>query len=124
MKITRRNTGDRSSGGAERFTGRVELEMLHIAEADDRPDVAHVHFHDGAVTAWHVHPGGQHLYVAAGTARVGTDADGEVLLQPGDLVVSPPGERHWHGAAPGTDATILAVTWGTTQWEAVTPDVQ
>ncbi len=124
MKITRKDNGDRSHGAAERFTGAVELEMLHTAEADDRPDVAHVHFHDGAVTAWHTHPGGQLLYAASGTARVGTEADGEVVLEPGDLVVSPPGERHWHGAASGADATLLAVTWGTTQWEDARPDVQ
>ena len=123
MKLVRRDDGDRSAMPAERFTGQVELEMLHEAGADDRPDIAHVHFHDGAVTNWHTHPGGQHLYVATGTARVGTEASGEVVLEPGDLVVSPAGERHWHGAAHGGDATILAVTWGTTQWEPTAPDV-
>jgi quercetin dioxygenase-like cupin family protein len=123
MRLVRRDDGDRATAAVERFTGHVELEMLHEAGSDDRPDVAHVHFHDGAVTNWHVHPGGQHLYVASGTARVGTDADGEVELGPGDLVVSPAGERHWHGAGPGHDATILAVTWGTTQWEPTAPDL-
>jgi quercetin dioxygenase-like cupin family protein len=119
MKVIRR--GQVSAAAAERFTGRVELEMLHEAAAQDRPDIAHVHFHDGAVTNWHVHPGGQHLYVASGAARVGTEADGEVELSPGALVVSPPGERHWHGAGVGKDATLLAVTWGTTQWEDEAP---
>ena len=81
MKLVRRDDGDRSAMAAERFTGDVELEMLHEGGSDDRPDVAHVHFHDGAVTNWHTHPGGQHLYVASGTARVGTDASGEVVLE-------------------------------------------
>ena len=120
MKVVRE--GSAAPAAAERFTGRVELEMLHeAAPGEDRPDVAHVHFHDGAVTNWHVHPGGQHLYVASGSARVGTEVDGEVELAVGDLVVSPPGERHWHGAGPGADATILAVTWGTTRWEDEAP---
>jgi quercetin dioxygenase-like cupin family protein len=113
--------GEVASAAVERFTGHVELEMLHEAAVEDRPDIAHVHFHDGAVTNWHVHPGGQHLYVASGTARVGTEADGEVELSPGELVVSPAGERHWHGAGAGHDATLLAITWGTTQWEDEAP---
>ena len=81
-----------------------------------------VHFLDGAVTFWHTHPGGQQLFVVRGEARVGTEADGEVRLGTGTLVVCPPHERHWHGAAPGNDATLLAVTWGTTQWETEAPE--
>lgn len=81
-----------------------------------------MHFLDGAVTFWHTHPGGQQLFVVRGEARVGTEADGEVRLGTGTLVVCPPHERHWHGAAPGNDATLLAVTWGTTQWETEAPE--
>jgi quercetin dioxygenase-like cupin family protein len=118
--------GDRSHVYGGRFTGAVELEMLHEAavgdDAADRPDIAKVHFHDGAVTFWHVHPGGQHLLVLEGEARVGTEADGEVRLERGTLVVCPAGERHWHGAAAGSSTTLLAVTWGTTQWEDVAPE--
>lgn len=113
--------GDRSQVYGGRFTGAVELEMLHEAGTPDRPDVAKVHFHDGAVTFWHMHPGGQHLVVLAGEARVGTEADGEVRLDEGTLVVCPAGERHWHGAAPGTSCTLLALTWGTTRWEELAP---
>jgi quercetin dioxygenase-like cupin family protein len=109
--------GDRSQQYGGRFTGEVALEMLHATPTDDEADIALVHFHDGAVTAWHTHPGGQQLFVYQGRARVGTEADGEVALGPGALVVTPAGERHWHGAAPGADAAVLAVTWGTTQWE-------
>jgi quercetin dioxygenase-like cupin family protein len=113
--------GDRSAQYGGRFTGEVDLEMLHAASEDDRPDIALVHFHDGAVTNWHTHPGGQHLFVHQGRARVGTDVDGEVALEPGALVVTPAGERHWHGATDGADASIVAVTWGTTQWEDAAP---
>jgi len=113
--------GDRSVSYGGRFTGTVELEMLHATPTDAEPDTALVHFKDGAVTFWHMHPGGQQLFVVRGQARVGTEADGEVRIAPGALVVCPAGERHWHGAAPGNDATLLAVTWGTTQWEAEAP---
>ena len=114
--------GDKSVSYGGRFTGTVELEMLHATPTDDEPDTALVHFRDGAVTFWHSHPGGQQLFVVSGHARVGTDADGGVDLEVGTLVVCPPDERHWHGAAPGTDTTLLAVTWGTTRWETVAPE--
>ena len=114
--------GDRSTTYGGRFTGRVELEMLNATAGDHEPDTALVHFHDGAVTFWHRHPGGQQLFVVSGSARVGTEADGEVSLAPGALVVCPPDERHWHGAAPGATTTLLAVTWGTTAWETVAPE--
>ena len=44
------------------------------------------------------------------------------LIWTGTLVVCPAGERHWHGAAPGADTTLLAVTWGTTAWETLAPE--
>lgn len=108
--------GDRTQVYGGRFTGAVELEMLHAASAAGEPDTAFVHFHDGAVTYWHSHPGGQQLYVVSGSARVGTEADGEVPLAVGSLVVCPIDEPHWHGAMPNCDTTLLAVTWGTTRW--------
>lgn len=114
--------GDRTVTYGGRFTGAVELEMLNATPSDGDPDTALVHFRDGAVTFWHRHPGGQQLFVVSGEARVGTDADGAVGLRAGSLVVCPPDERHWHGAATGSDTTLLAVTWGTTQWETVAPE--
>ncbi len=120
MKVV--EEGDKTAIYGGRFTGTVELEMLHATPTDAEPDTALVHFKDGAVSFWHVHPGGQQLFVVRGNARVGTDAEGEVPLAPGTLVVCPPNERHWHGAARGNDTTLLAVTWGTTQWESVSPE--
>ena len=115
--------GDKSVLYGGRFTGTVELEMLNATPTDEEPDTALVHFKDGAVTFWHSHPGGQQFFVVSGEARVGTEADGEVRLAQGTLVVCPVDERHWHGAAPGNDSTLLTVTWGTTQWETEAPTV-
>lgn len=114
--------GDRSVSYGGRFTGTVELEMLNATPTDDQPDTALVHFRDGAVTFWHSHPGGQQLFVVSGDARIGTEADGEVALRVGSLVVCPADERHWHGAARGADTTLLAITWGTTAWETLAPE--
>jgi len=113
--------GERTTSYGGRFTGAVELEMLHATPTDDQPDTALVHFADGAVTFWHSHPGGQQLFVVSGDARVGTEAEGEVPLAVGTLVVCPADEPHWHGAMPGCDATLLAITWGTTNWTDRSP---
>lgn len=103
-----------------RFTGAVRLEMLQEAEAEGRPDIARVAFADGACTFWHSHPGGQQLLVLEGAGRVGT-ADGEVELAPGTFVDAPAGERHYHGAAAGSNCVFLAVTYGVTDWEDRAP---
>lgn len=121
MKVI--TSGDRSSTYGGLFTGQVELEMLNATPTDEEPDTAFGHFHDGAVTNWHHHPGGQLLFVVSGRGRVGTEVDGSLNLEPGSLVVAPPDEAHWHGAAPGTDCTMLAVTWGTTCWHDEAPDL-
>jgi quercetin dioxygenase-like cupin family protein len=114
MRIVQQGEVSETYGG--RFTGRVELEMLQPSEADGRPDAARVHFHAGAVTNWHRHPGGQHLYLLEGRGRVGM-AGVEHELVPGDYVVAPADERHYHGAARDGDAVWLTITWGTTVWE-------
>ncbi|MEP7202870.1 MAG: cupin domain-containing protein [Ilumatobacteraceae bacterium] len=117
--------GDRTTAYGGQFTGAVDLEMLHTAPGGDagvdQPDTAFVHFHDGAVSFWHSHPGGQQLFVVSGDARVGTESDGAVALATGTLVVCPADEPHWHGAMAGRDTTLLAITWGTTVWTDRSP---
>jgi quercetin dioxygenase-like cupin family protein len=115
--------GDTSTVYGGRFSGPVELEMLRLAPDGTVPDVAVVRFAAGSLSTWHAHPGGQLLYVLEGRARVGTEVDGTVELLPGTLVVAPPGERHWHGAAADRPAAVLSLAWGTTDWETLAPDV-
>ena len=113
--------GERSETYGGRFTGKVELEMLQPAEADDRPDVARVHFSAGAVSNWHSHPGGQHLYLLAGRGRFGLE-DAEHELTPGAFIATPAGQTHYHGASRGADCVWLTITWGVTNWEDRAPE--
>jgi quercetin dioxygenase-like cupin family protein len=60
-------------------------------------------------TAWHTHPLGQTLIVMAGTGRVQRWGDPVEEIRAGDVVWIPPGQKHWHGAAPTTGMTHTAI---------------
>ena len=68
-----------------------------------------VTFEPGARTAWHTHPLGQVLIVTAGSGRIQRDGGPIEEIHPGDVVWFEPGEKHWHGAAPTTAMTHLAI---------------
>ncbi len=90
------------------FEGEVHMRG-HVGEEDaELFRVAEVSFRDGGRTTWHVHGADQLLIVTAGSGLVATD-DEQLALGPGDIVLVPEGERHWHGALPGTDLTHLSV---------------
>ena len=68
-----------------------------------------VTFEPGARTAWHTHPLGQTLIVTAGAGRVQRWGGPIEEIRPGDVVWFEPGEKHWHGAAPTTAMTHIAI---------------
>nr|WP_255430368.1 cupin domain-containing protein [Roseomonas sp. 18066] len=79
------------------------------AESPARVGGGLVSFEPGARTAWHTHPLGQTLVVTAGCGRVQAEGGPVEVIRPGDVVWIPPGVRHWHGAAPDTAMSHLAV---------------
>lgn len=74
-------------------------------------------FEPGARSHWHRHSEGQVLVVVSGAGRVGTEAGELVEIGPGDTVVAPPHQLHWHGAAPTSFMFHLSLTsGGPTEW--------
>jgi quercetin dioxygenase-like cupin family protein len=59
-----------------------------------------VRFAPGARNAWHAHAAGQTVHVTEGIGRIRSRGGDVLEIRPGDTVCTPPGERHWHGAAP------------------------
>ena len=96
------------------FTGTVWADP--VLAATDGVTINTVFFSPGARTFWHQHERGQLLHVVAGQGRICTAGRRPRSLRPGDVVWVPPGERHWHGAAPGSFLTHLAVSLGVTDW--------
>lgn len=118
------HSGDASLPSTETFTGTAWMDLLH-QEADCPPGdlaVTTVTFTPGVRTHWHHHGGGQLLVVLSGEGWVGTCADGRSTVRGGDLVWTPAGEQHWHGATDTTALTHLAVTLGATRWSGTPPE--
>jgi len=97
---------------AETFTGDAWVDVIARGEGSSRIRVNVVRFSPGARNAWHRHAAGQTLHVTEGRGRVQARGGEVVDIRPGDTIWTPPGEWHWHGAAPDHFMTHIAI------WEA------
>jgi len=109
MDITRSGSQPSDKGPSEWFTGTVRIDPLFRAPDPARVAGASVTFEPGARTAWHVHPLGQTLIVIAGCGRAQRWGGPIETIRPGDVISIAPGEKHWHGAAPTTAMTHIAI---------------
>jgi quercetin dioxygenase-like cupin family protein len=126
MKVVRSG----AAGGAslrltDHFSGIAWMDVLLQQDQGPRAwealSVTSATFAPGVRTHWHRHEAGQLLLVVSGKGWVGTRDQGWRELGVGDLVWSPPGEDHWHGATDSTSLTHLAVSLGATQWHDESP---
>ena len=95
---------------AERFTGEVWVDMVAEGQEPSRLRMGVVRFSPCARTAWHRHTVGQTLHVTEGIGLVQTRDGQTIVMRPGDSVHTPPGEWHWHGAAPEHFMTHIALS--------------
>ena len=109
MEVKRIGSRPSGKGSSQYFTGVVRVDPLFDAPDPARVVGASVTFEPGARTAWHTHPLGQTLIVTAGCGRVQREGGPVEEIRPGDVVWIPPGEKHWHGAAPTTAMTHIAI---------------
>jgi quercetin dioxygenase-like cupin family protein len=109
ITITRSGSQPSSQGSPEYFTGSVRIEPLFQVKDPSRVSGARVAFEPGARTAWHTHPLGQTLIVAAGSGWVQQWGGQIEEIRQGDVVWIPPGRKHWHGATATTGMTHIAI---------------
>jgi quercetin dioxygenase-like cupin family protein len=109
MDIQRSGSRPSGKGSAEYFTGAVRIDPQFEAPAPARVRGASVTFEPGARTAWHTHPLGQTLIVTSGRGLAQRWGGPLEEIRPGDVVWFAPGEKHWHGAAPATAMTHIAI---------------
>jgi quercetin dioxygenase-like cupin family protein len=110
-----RKGGASRVGGADTFSGQAMLDPL-LEDGNGEVRINSVLFAPGGRTFWHSHAGGQVLIVASGHGLVETENGARAALNPGDVVWAPPGELHWHGAAPDSFINHTAISLGATHW--------
>ncbi len=89
------------------FRGAVDHQTVIGDESTDLR-LTEVTFRDGAVNRWHTHTCDQVLVVTEGRGIV-ADAEGERMVEAGDVALIPANTRHWHGARPGHDMTHWSI---------------
>ena len=101
--------GTPNDGFAKYFVGQSYLAPLSTAQVG----IYNVTFEPGCRNNWHIHHaksgGGQILVCVAGRGFYQEWGKPAQELRPGDVVNIPVGVKHWHGAAPDSWFSHLAV---------------
>lgn len=90
------------------FTGQAWLAPLTTNKTLNCP-VVNVTFEPGCRNNWHSHTGGQILMVTGGKGYYQARGEAARMLLPGDVVEIPADVEHWHGAAPHSWFSHLAI---------------
>jgi len=119
LEVLRAGTGARQQAPSANFIGNVTIDGAFRRQAPSRIGGATVTFAPGARTAWHTHPLGQTLVVTTGTGWVQREGGPKQEIHEGDVVWTPPGVKHWHGATDSAGMTHVGIS-ETTQGSQVT----
>jgi quercetin dioxygenase-like cupin family protein len=96
-------------GPAQAYTGTAVADTLVAPNDPSRVMAVTITFEPGARTAWHNHPAGQYLIVTSGVGWVQERGGKKREVHPGDVIWTPPGVFHWHGATATNAMTHLAI---------------
>ena len=119
--------GKPNDGFAQYFVGQSYLAPLSM----DQVGIFNVTFEPACRNNWHIHHadkgGGQILICVAGRGYYQEWGKDAVEMKPGDVINIPVGVKHWHGAAPDSWFSHLAVEVpgenGSNEWlEAVSDE--
>jgi quercetin dioxygenase-like cupin family protein len=112
MKVSPNGARASVPGPTETFTGIVTVTPLFAPSEFSNAGGGLVEFTPGARSAWHTHPAGQTLVVTEGVGWVQEEGGAKIEIKPGDVIWTPPGVKHWHGATANTSVSHIAITLG------------
>lgn len=118
--------GEENTGFSQHFTGKSYLNGL----VSQPIPISNVTFEPGCRNNWHIHHGGgQILLCTAGRGYYQEWGKPAMELHPGDSVNIPAEVKHWHGAAPDSWFSHIAISVpsenGSCEWlEPVTDDYE
>ncbi len=100
----------------EYFEGRVLMQPLVSAKESAELELLAVFFDNGARAIPHVHSTDQVLWVVEGRCIV-AETSGRREVGPGECVLLPANQWHWHGAVRGHSACHVSIRKpGPTDW--------
>jgi len=91
------------------FTGEAWLDRFVTAADSMDCTVSNVTFAPSVRNSWHSHPGGQILLCTSGKGYYQEKGKSIQVLHSGDVVRIAPDIVHWHGAAPDSEFTHIAI---------------
>ena len=91
------------------FTDKAWLQGYVAPQDGFGCTVANVTFAPGCRNSWHSHKGGQILLCTSGKGYYQEKGKPIQLLLPGNVVKIAPDVIHWHGAAPDSEFTHIAI---------------
>lgn len=107
-KISDFPTGDENTSFAQYFSGKSWLAPL-ANNKDLNVPLNNVTFEPGCRNNWHSHTGGQILIAVGGAGYYQERGKAAVRMEPGDVIEIAPNVEHWHGAAPDSWFSHIAV---------------
>lgn len=108
MRIIHVTDAKRQPSDNPAFVGPVLTQDIVSDDMAELLRVTEVTFAPGARNKWHRHAADQVLIVTEGRGVIATEAEKREIT-PGDVVLIPAGEKHWHGATAERAMTHLAI---------------
>jgi quercetin dioxygenase-like cupin family protein len=109
IEVTAADARTSARGPESAYTGVGIAQILFRANERSDLTAAEVTFEPGSRTAWHNHPAGQYLIITAGIGWVQAEGEAKHLVRAGDVVWTPPGVFHWHGATATQSMSHIAI---------------
>ena len=109
MKIANIKKLKHQKVSAPLFTADIELQLPFENITEKDLSISYVHFSQGAQNKFHKHSTDQVLIVTDGKGFVAT-REKIYKVKEGDIVWTPAGEVHKHGALPGQNFTHISIT--------------
>jgi quercetin dioxygenase-like cupin family protein len=114
FKIDRASAQDATASG--NFGGQVWMQRLITEEQSQDIELLVVSFEAGGRTRPHIHAVDQILQIVSGRGIVATGSERR-FVEPGDVVLIPSGEWHWHGTTPDSAMTHISIKrFAPTDW--------
>lgn len=109
MSVVRNGEQASIMGAPANFVGSARIDPLIPVRAPSNVSAGAVTFQPGARSVWHTHPLGQTLVVTSGMGWVQQENGEKIAIKPGDVIWTPPGVKHWHGATATTGMSHIAI---------------